>query len=166
MNAGSVWIGHEYAYVDFVRRGVIPMSAMRVKVLAKREAQDFYKKRKDTLVTVEFLESERLNREVNVRNLYDFWDSYTDERSAAVARREAAQAERERRWEEQERERLERVAERERVLEQKRQKLEHIRQGLAAALSIDPSAIETDSTNEWLKINVKHLAFLENHVAS
>ena len=163
LNANSVWVGHEYAYVDIIRRGVIPMGALRVKVLSKREVFQYGKTRKDTIAKVTYPDGQRMDREVNVRNLYDFWDSYVDERDAARHRRELAQAERERVWAEQDAERQRLAAIRQKDLIAKQQKLERIKQGLAAMLSIDPSVIQTDGTNEWLKVNVKDLAFLETY---
>lgn len=161
MNANSVWKGHEYAYVPIVRRRYFPTNAVRVKVLDLREVQQYGKSRKDTFATVEFIDQNRPNREVNVRNLYDFWDSYQDERQAMVSKREREDAERQARWKAQQAEREAALAEQARVREENRQRLQRIANGLAATLSIDVSTIEVNTTYEKFTIEARHLQFLE-----
>lgn len=158
MNANSVWVGHEYAYVPIVRRGVLPTNAKRVKVLSLREKQQLHKSRKDTLATVEFVDSLRPNLEVNVRNLCDFWDSYQDELNAYRAEREHKERERRERYA---REEAERFQEREAQRQAEKLRLQRIAQNLANTLSIDVSTIYINETTRRFSIDERHLRFLE-----
>ena len=157
MNAGSVWIGHEYAYVSVVRRRYFPSNARRVKVLSLKEYQQAYKTRKDTYAQVEFLDNETGNttttvREVNVRNLYDFWDSYQDERQAHIAKREAAEAERQERYRKQTEEREQRLKEEAARAEAIRLERRRIADQLAYKLGLDTSAVNVQYENVTIKI--------------
>ena len=165
MNAQSVWIGHEYAYVQLVRRKRFPTHTSRVKVLSKREVQQWGKERKDTYATVNFLDKEsgdvmRSNVEVNVRNLYDFWDSYCDERDA---RQHAAQVrEEQRRREYEERAEIARreYEERQQELEREKARKESVARALAYRLSLDTEAVVV--WGEDVRIAIKDLEFLVN----
>ncbi len=163
MNAGSVWIGHEYAFVQIVRRRHFPTSASRVKVLNLHETQVYGKQRKDTIAQVEFLDKESgattgTIREVNVRNLYDFWDSYTDERQAMLEKRDREDRERQQHLaelrERHERERQEAEAEAARV----RQHREQVANALAYKLGLDTSAVTVWGLD--VRIAIKDLEFL------
>lgn len=149
MNGQSVWIGHEYAYVHQVRRGIFPMSAQRVKVQSIRKVQQYGKSRDDTLARVEFVE-QGITREVNVRNLHDFWDSYSDERNAHKARREEQEAERNARYE----------ADRAKAREAEAKK-NSIRVNLGRQLGIDPAGIHYDNYTQRFTIRYSDLKFLE-----
>ena len=161
LNANSVWNGHEYAYVHIVRRKYFPGNAVRVKVLSKREVQSGYKTRKDTYATVTFPDNpERGEREVNVRNLYDFWDSYVDEKRHVVEKRQREEAERNRVWQQQMAERAAAQAERDRQAQENREKLHRIRDGLARELAIDPESIQVNEQFGHFLIYAKELEFL------
>lgn len=165
MNANSVWVGYEYAYVPIVRRKRFPTHTSRVKVLSKHEEQVSYKTRKDTFAMVNFLDKEteevmRSNVKVNVRNLYDFWDSYCDERDA---RQHAAQIrEEQRRREYEERMEVARRAEeeRQRALEVEKERKATIARALAYRLSLDTEAVLV--WGEDVRIAIKDLEFLVN----
>lgn len=163
MNANSVWVNNEYAYVMVVRRGVIPRHATRVKVHSLREVQRPYKTRKDTFATVSFPDQpERPGTEVNVRNLYDFWDSYMDERTAMYAEEERKEAERIKQREQREREYQEQLEAQRRARELRAAELLTIKAELARLLSIDENAIELNAHYENFVINARHLKFLES----
>lgn len=147
MNAQSVWNGHEYAYVHYVRKKHFPMDALRVKVLSTRKVQVGYKTRADAYATVEFEHGGV--REVNVRNLYDFWDSYCDERDGRIAERRQKEAE-------AQREALERAAERQR----QRQRVNTIAERLAYKLGIDPSVVTVSHYGDTVSIRIRDLEFL------
>lgn len=161
MNANSVWVGHEYAYVSIVRRGILPTNAKRVKVLSLREVQQPYKTRKDTFATVEFIDSLRRDTEVNVRNLYDFWDSYQDELAAHRAESERKDRERRERYAREEAERVARFQEREAQRQAEKLRLQRIAQNLAHRLSIDVSAVYINERAQRFSIDARHLQFLE-----
>lgn len=146
MNAQSVWPGHEYAYVSYVRKKVFPTAATKVKVISIRKQQQYGKERVDTLATVLFPET-KATREVNVRNLYDFWDSYVDEKEHVLKEREDRQKEQERRYEEQ---RLQQVA--------ARLRKRKIADSLADKLGLDRTAVET--SHNGVVIGYNHIEFL------
>ena len=161
MNANSVWVGHEYAYVHIVRRKYFPRSASRVKVLSKREVQSGYKSRKDTFATVSFPDdATRPDREVNVRNLYDFWDSYVDEKHHYDAKQKEAEAKANAAWQARMAERLAAQAERDRIAQENRERLHKIRDNLASVLAIDPESILMNEQYEHFLIYAKELEFL------
>lgn len=147
MNAQSVWGGHEYAYVHYVRKKHFPMDAIKVKVVSTRKVQTGYKTRADAFATVEFEHGG--TREVNVRNLYDFWDSYTDERNGRIKEREAREQK-----------------DREEALERQRQRREAeersnaIGERLAWKLGIDPSVVTVNHYAESVTIRMRDLQFL------
>jgi hypothetical protein len=147
MNAQSVWGGHEYAYVHYVRKKHFPMDAIKCKVVSTRKVVSGYKSRADAYATVEFEHGG--TREVNVRNLYDFWDSYTDERNGRIQ-------EKQRREEEARREALERAAARQREQE----RANAIGERLAWKLGIDPSRVTVNHYAESVTIPLQDLAFL------
>lgn len=150
MNAQSVWGGHEYAYVHYVRKKHFPMDAIRVKVISTRKVAGFGKQRADAYATVEFPDTPgHPQREVNVRNLYDFWDSYTDEKNGRIA-------ERERRAEEARRE----VREREEQRRRSEQRAIAIAERLAWKLGIDPSKVTPNHYAGNVTIPLQDLAFL------
>ena len=162
MNAQSVWVGHEYAYVAYPRRGTIPNDWQRVKVLTPvRKVKQYGKSRDAAFVEVQFLDYERPNREVNVRNLHDFWDSYQDELTAIRVERERREAERQAYYAKQEAERQERIRVQQEVERVKKARLQRIADGLAVTLSIDPLAIKINTTYETFTIEARHLQFLE-----
>ena len=148
MNAQSVWPGHDYAYVSYVRKKHFPTGAIKCKVISVRKTQQYGKERTDTLATVTFEES-KATREVNVRNLYDFWDSYEDER-------EHVQKERQRRMEEQDR----RFQEERAAKEAAEAKKVVIAERLAWKLGLDVSAVITRRYDDNITINLKDLQFL------
>lgn len=150
MNAQSVWGGHEYAYVHYVRKQHFPMDAIRVKVISTRKVQSGYKSRADAFATVEFVDNpDRPQREVNVRNLYDFWDSYQDEKQGRLDEQEKKAREA---AEEAERRRQEREA--------ARQKQNAIAERLAWKLGIDPSVVTVSHYGDSVNIAMSHLEFL------
>lgn len=163
MNANSVWVGHEYAHVQIVRRRHFPSHASRVKVLNLREVQAWGKQRKDTFAQVEFLDKETgartgTIREVNVRNLYDFWDSYMDERQAILGKREQEARERE-----EHQAKLREIAERQareraEEAEREKQRKEQIANALAYKLGLDTSAVLVWGID--VRIAIKDLEFL------
>ena len=134
-------------------------------MLDKREVFKYGKERKDTIATVNFLDKEtgevmRSNVEVNVRNLYDFWDSYCDEREA---RRHAAQIreeQRQREYEERQAKWKKEAEERERALQAEKARKEAIAQALAYRLSLDTQAVVV--WGEDIRIAIKDLEFLVN----
>ena len=161
MNANSVWAGHEYAYVHIVRRKYFPRSATRVKVISKRELQYSGKARKDTFALVSFPDDlTRPDREVNVRNLYDFWDSYVDEKHHHDAKQKEAQERQEREWQARMAERKAAQAERDRLAQENRERLHRIRDNLAATLAIDPESIAINEQFGHFMIYAKELEFL------
>jgi hypothetical protein len=146
MNAQSVWPGHEYAYVSYVRKKHFPTGAVKVKVISVRKHQASYKDRTDTLATVLFDES-KATREVNVRNLYDFWDSYMDEKAHVLE-------ERQRRHEEQQK-RNQEIRDR---AEAERKNKRTIADNLAYKLGLDVAAVEV--AHNGVVIGYQHLQFL------
>lgn len=145
MNAQSVWVGHEYAHVTYVRKKHFPTSASKVKVLSIRKHQTGFKERTDTLATVQF--ESGATREVNVRNLYDFWDSYMDEKEHVEAEKHAKQAEQARQWREQEEARKAEIRKKRTIADQ-----------LAYKLGLDVSAVEV--AYNGVVIGYNHLQFL------
>lgn len=148
MNAQSVWPGHEYAYVSYVQKKTFPMQATKVKVLSLKRVKYYGKQREDTLATVEFDGGH--TREVNVRNLYDFWDSYEDERQGHLDAQERRQQEAQKRA---------REAAELRLQEQRRKRT--IANNLAYRLGIDPAAVETSYNG--IVVGYNHLKFLEDN---
>lgn len=147
MNAQSVWVGHSYAHVWNVKRGVFPNAASKVKVKSIRKIQQYGKTREDTFATVTF-EDEGIEREVNVRNLYDFWDSYQDEKKYRDKEREEKRAAQQAEADERERQRLVEVARKRKIGD-----------NLAHRLGIDPSVVRV--TYAEVTIELRHLRFLE-----
>ena len=148
MNAQSVWPGHDYAYVSYVRKKHFPTGAIKCKVISLRKTQQYGKERTDTLATVLFDES-KATREVNVRNLYDFWDSYEDER-------EHVRQDRQRREEE-------RVVAAKKAQEEAAQQEANKRilaDKLAYKLGLDTSVVITRRYDNHVMINLDHLQFL------
>jgi hypothetical protein len=144
-----------------VRRRYFPRNAVRVKVSSKREVQVGYKTRKDTFATVTFPDNpERGEREVNVRNLYDFWDSYVDEKRHVEEVRQREEAERNRLWQQQEAERAAARAERDRLVQENKERLHRIRDELARVLAIDPESIQVNEQYGHFLIYAKELEFL------
>lgn len=150
MNAQSVWPGHEYAYVTYVRKKHFPMNASRVKVLSLRKVKEWGNERDSTMATVTFVDSE-LTREVNVRNLHDFWDSYIDEREGRLAEK--------RREEEEAQERLRKQREEQEKLRVKEQT---IGERLAWRLGLDTSVVRVNPYAHEVTIQIKELEFLLN----
>jgi len=145
LNAQSVWVGHEYAYVSYVRKKHFPTGAAKVKVVSIRKHQTSYKERTDTLAVVQF--EGGATREVNVRNLYDFWDSYEDEKRHIEDERKRKQAETERVFAEQQEARKAEIRRKRTIADQ-----------LAYKLGLDTAAVET--AYNGVVIGYNHLEFL------
>lgn len=147
MNAQSVWGGHEYAYVHYVRKRHFPMDAIKVKVVSTRKVQQFGKDRADAYATVEF--ESGASREVNVRNLYDFWDSYMDEKNGRIA-------------EQQKKEEIERAEALERAQQRRdaEARTKKIGEQLAYRLGLDPSVVTVNHYADSISIRIRDLQFL------
>ena len=148
MQAQSVWGGHHYAYVSYVRRGRFPSSAQEVEVISTRKEQKGWKDRADTFAKVKFVESGAI-REVNVRNLYDFWDSYQDEKEHRRAEQERKEAERRAVAVKAERERIAKAERGRKIAEQ-----------LAYKLAVDTSVVTYNVYADNVSINAQDLEFL------
>jgi hypothetical protein len=102
MKAQDLWAGHEYAYKENKARGVeTPMGALRVRVIKTERRRDPWNQRQSTYVTVEFLNKETGEivggmSTVRARDIFDWWDDYSDRIEERQRRYEAAQAEEER----------------------------------------------------------------------
>lgn len=147
MNAQSVWGGHEYAYVHYVRKRHFPMDAIKVKVVSTRKVQQFGKDRADAYATVEFEHGG--TREVNVRNLYDFWDSYMDEKNGRIA-------------EQKKKEEIERAEALERAQQRRdaEARTKKIGEQLAYKLGLDPSVVTVNHYADSISIRIRDLQFL------
>lgn len=149
MNAQSVWPGHEYAYTPYVRKKYFPTDARRVKVISVRKVSAWGKQRDDTMATIEFNSAPGVHREVNVRNLYDFWDSYEDEKNGRLAEAERKEQERIRQEEERKVEQI-----------RQRKRAEKIKTELAYKLSIDPHVVQLSYYGDSVTIRLQDLQFL------
>jgi hypothetical protein len=122
MKASEVWPGSEYAFVEWISRGVSYYpSAQRVQALRVYKDKDAYSERATTMVEVRFLNNEtgeprtltdgrEYHRDVRVRDLYARWEEHATEKKI----RDERYAEQEEEYQRQRQERLDRI-ERERV---------------------------------------------------
>ena len=124
------------------------MRAQEVEVISTRKTQASYKTRADTFARVRFIESGAV-REVNVRNLYDFWDSYMDEREHKEAEQRRAQTEAQAKLDAIKREKQE-----------KRDKGQKIARNLAYKLSLDTSVVQYNEYAETITIRTRDLEYL------
>jgi hypothetical protein len=124
------------------------MRAQEVEVISTRKTQASYKTRADTFARVRFIESGAV-REVNVRNLYDFWDSYMDEREHKEAEQRRAQIEAQAKLDAIKREKQE-----------KRDKGQKIARNLAYKLSLDTSVVQYNEYAETITIRTRDLEYL------
>lgn len=158
MNAQSVWPGHDYAYVSVVRRGVFPSSATKVKVITKpKKVQKWGNQRMSTYVDVQF--ESGATREVDVRNLFDFWDDWKAEHDHQERVRAEKQAERDRLYKEQQERWAREDAERQEKLRLENERKQRIAHNLAHHLGLDRSLVTVVGSN--LQINVESVRFLD-----
>jgi hypothetical protein len=122
------------------------MNAIKVEVIDIRKRHLPGKDRVDTFAQVRF--DSGAHREINVRNLYDFWDSYMDEKEHKLE---------ERRRKDEENARAQREYH-ERVKAEKLRK-RRIADNLAIRLGLDVAAVET--AHNGVVIGYNHLKFLE-----
>lgn len=120
MKAGSLWPGTDYAYQENRGRGRdLPLDAQQVKVLQLEKVPIQGGKRDRTLVLVSFLDGEdaaitegyyATPRQVQARDIIDFWEEYKEQREPLLREREERQRQFEIDEERRRQERIEREA--------------------------------------------------------
>ena len=79
MNFNAIQTGEDYAYVEYRRRNHFHKDAIKVRVLSKEKKKHRWQQNATGKVRVTFqspVTKKQIVREVDARNLIDFWDDY------------------------------------------------------------------------------------------